>query len=257
MKLGVVGKGGVGKTTVAGLIARAYRDRGRQVIAIDTDSNPNLGMSLGLTLAETDAVPVLPRAVIVGAGGDRSAADLIAEYGVETPAGVTLLSAIRVAEAGAGCTCSGHATVRTLLGEVMTDLADVTLVDMEAGLEHLSRSGGTLAYADVLLVVMEPSRKSVLTAARTKALADELGIAHVLGLGNKARSDEDRRFLREGCAAEGIMLVGVLPHEEGVAEVDRAGGVVAVSEAAKETIDEVVASVDAAVSAPSVQRPAP
>jgi CO dehydrogenase maturation factor len=257
MKLGVVGKGGVGKTTVAGLIARAYRDHGRQVIAIDTDSNPNLGMSLGLTLAETDAVPVLPRAVIVGTGGDRSAAELIDQYGVTTPAGVTLLSAIRVAEAGAGCTCSGHATVRTLLGEVMTDLADVTLVDMEAGLEHLSRSGGTLAYADVLLVVMEPSRKSVLTAVRTKALADELGIAHVLGVGNKARSAEDRRFLEEACSAEGIALVGVLPHEEGVAEVDRAGGVVAVSETARQTIDEIVASVDAAVSAVAARQPAP
>jgi CO dehydrogenase maturation factor len=256
MKLGVVGKGGVGKTTVAGLVARAYRERGREVIAIDTDSNPNLGMSLGLTLAETDAVPVLPRAVIVGAGGDRTAAELISEYGVDTPAGVTLLSAIRVAEAGAGCTCSGHATVRTLLGEVMTELADITLVDMEAGLEHLSRSGGTLAYADALLVVMEPSRKSVLTAVRTKALAAELGIAHVFGLGNKARSAEDRSFLEEACAAEGLPLVGVLPHEEGVAEVDRAGGVVAVTEEARRTIGEIVTLVDAAVSGAPAGQPA-
>ena len=54
--------------------------------------------------------------------------------------------------------------MRSILAAAIEEEADVTLVDMEAGLEHLSRSGGTLAYADVLLVVMEPSRKSILTA---------------------------------------------------------------------------------------------
>jgi CO dehydrogenase maturation factor len=221
MKLGIVGKGGVGKTTVAGLIARAYRERGDRVVAIDTDSNPNLGLSLGLTLAETDAIPVLPRSVIVGSGGDHTAGGMIEEFGRQTPAGVTLLSAIRVAEAGAGCTCSGHATVRTLLGEVLDDHADVTIVDMEAGLEHLSRSGGTLAHADVLVMVMEPSRKSVVTAVRTAALAEELGIPRTVGLGNKVRGEDDAAFLRTAAAEHGIELAGVLPYATGVARSDR------------------------------------
>ncbi|MEP7020474.1 MAG: AAA family ATPase, partial [Pseudonocardiales bacterium] len=60
LKLGVVGKGGVGKTTVSGLLARTYAARGKRVVAIDTDSNPNLGLALGLSFAETEAVPVLP-----------------------------------------------------------------------------------------------------------------------------------------------------------------------------------------------------
>src|SRR5919202_5710748 len=117
MKIGVVGKGGVGKTTVAALLARAWAERGRRVIAIDTDSNPNLGVSLGLSLAETEAVPVLPRSLLVGSGGDLTADELIDRYGRDTPAGVRLLSAIRVTQAGAGCTCGGHATVRSFLGE--------------------------------------------------------------------------------------------------------------------------------------------
>jgi CO dehydrogenase maturation factor len=240
VKLGVVGKGGVGKTTVAGLLARAFEERGRRVIAIDTDSNPNLGMSLGLSLAETDAVRVLPRGAIVGTGGDLTTDELLDRYGATTPSGVTLLSAIRVAEAGAGCTCSGHATVRTLLGEAMEAHADVTLVDMEAGLEHLSRSGGTLAYADVLLVVMEPSRKSVVTAARTQALAEELGIPRVLGLGNKARDDEDAAFLERACAAEGIELAGVLPYAAEVAEADRGGVSTGVPAALREPLAAVL-----------------
>ncbi len=224
MKLGIVGKGGAGKTTVAGLLARTYADRGERVVAIDTDSNPNLGLSLGLSLAETEAVPLLPRAAVVGTGGGTSAADLIGAYGRATPAGPTLLSAIKVAEAGAGCTCSGHASVRSLLADALADV-DVALVDMEAGLEHLSRSGGTLAHADLLLVVCEPTRKSVLTAARTSALAAELGIPGVLALGNKARMPEDVQFFADALAAEGIELAGVLPYDAQVASNDRAGTV--------------------------------
>jgi CO dehydrogenase maturation factor len=247
LKLGVVGKGGVGKTTVSGLLARAYADQGRRVVAIDTDSNPNLGLSLGLSLAETEAVPVLPRSAVVGAGGTTGARDLIAQYGRPTPAGPTLLSAIKVAAAGAGCTCSGHATVRSLLADALEDV-DLTLVDMEAGLEHLSRSGGTLAHADLLVVVCEPTRKSVLTAARTAALAAELGIPRVLAVGNKARTPDDVDFFREALAAEDIALAGVLPYDAEVAAADRAGavGLAPVGPEVQEALDAVLAALDAA-----------
>ncbi len=246
LRLGVVGKGGVGKTTVSGLLARAYADRGLHVVAIDTDSNPNLGLSLGLSLTETEAVPVLPRSTVVGAGGTTDATTLIAEYGRATPAGPTLLSAIKVAEAGAGCTCSGHATVRSLLSDALGHV-DLTLVDMEAGLEHLSRSGGTLAHADVLLVVCEPTRKSVLTAARTAALAAELGIAEVIAVGNKARGIEDAEFFRGALAAEGITLAGVLPYDAEVAAADRAGSVALTPVAAsvRSAVEEVLEALDA------------
>lgn len=252
LRLGVVGKGGVGKTTVSGLLARAYAERGRRVVAIDTDSNPNFGLSLGLSLEETEAVPVLPRTALVGSGGrPLPASDLVAEYGRMTPAGVTLLSAIKVAEAGAGCTCSGHATVRSLLADALED-TEVTLVDMEAGLEHLSRSGGTLAHADALLVVCEPTRKSVLTAARTAALAAELGIPHVLAVGNKARTPEDVAFLETALAADGLHIAGVLPYDARVAAADRVGavGLTPVSDPVSAALAEVLAAVDAAFAVP-------
>ena len=223
LKIGVVGKGGAGKTTVASLLARTFADRGLRVVAVDTDSNPNLGLSLGLDLEATEAIPVLPRSIIVGTRGDVAVDELLQSYGVLTPSGVTVLSALRVTEAGAGCTCGGHATVRSLLGEALHQQADVTIVDMEAGIEHLSRSGGTLAHADILVIVMDPSRKSVVTAARTIALAAELGIQRCVAVGNRANLSSDADFFTEQCAQLGVPLVGVLPMDGAVTSADRLG----------------------------------
>ena len=223
MKLGVVGKGGVGKTTVAALLARFYVGLGRQVLIIETDSNPNLGVSLGLTAEQAAAVPTLPRRLLVGEPAGTDPEQVISDYGRPTPAGATLLCAIEVTEAGAGCTCAGHASVRSFLAGANSEGPSVTLVDMEAGLEHLSRSGGTLAYADVLVAVMEPTTKSVLTAARTAALAEQLGIERTVGLANKVRSPDDGELLRRLCADQGIELLGALPFETSIADADRSG----------------------------------
>ncbi len=244
MKLGIVGKGGVGKTTVAALVARGFEAAGQRVIAVDTDSNPNLGISLGLSLAETEAIPVIPRNLAVGSG-TLGADALLREYGRVTPAGPRLLSAMRVDQAGAGCTCGHHAAVRSLLGMAIEDHADVAIVDMEAGLEHLSRSGGTLAHADILVVVMEPSRKSVVTAARTQALADELGIPRTYGLGNKARLPDDVAFFADTCAEYGVELCGVIPYEPAVADADRAGAAVGtLAGPVREAVDALIEFLD-------------
>ena len=223
LKIGIVGKGGVGKTTVSSLLARTFANQGKRVVAVDTDSNPNLAMSLGLDLAATEAIPTLPRSMVVGNRGDYSVDEVFSTYGVQTPAGVTVLSALRVTEAGAGCTCGGHSSVRSLLGEALEASADVTIVDMEAGIEHLSRSGGTLAHVDILVIVMDPSRKSVVTAARTIALANELGIARHIAIGNKAVLPGDAEFFETQCAELGVPLIGVIPIDNAVTVADRAG----------------------------------
>lgn len=223
MKIGVVGKGGVGKTTVSALLARALTERGRRVLAVDTDSNPNLGLSLGLNAHDTEAIPTVPRSMVIGARGDLTVGELMADYAVATPVGVSLMSALRVTEAGAGCTCGGHATVRSLLGEALDAEADDTIIDMEAGIEHLSRSGGTLAHADVLVLVMEPSRKAVITAQRTIGLATELGISSWIGVGNKAGDAEQLAALRSLCEEHGVPLDVVLPMSADVSAADRLG----------------------------------
>lgn len=122
--------------------------------------------------------------------------------------------------------------MRSILGAAIEEEADVTIVDMEAGLEHLSRSGGTLAYADVLLAIMEPTRKSIITAARTKVLAEELGIPRTVGLGNKARLPDDRTFYEEVCAEYGVPLAGVIPYDLGVVDADRTGTIMSADQGA-------------------------
>lgn len=223
MKIGVVGKGGVGKTTVSSLLARALAERGRRVLAVDTDSNPNLGLSLGLDFAETEAVPTMPRSIVVGARGDLTVSEIMADYVVPTPMGVSLMSALRVDEAGAGCTCGGHASVRSLLGQALDTEVDDTIIDMEAGIEHLSRAGGTLAHADVLVLVFEPSRKAVITAQRTIGLARELGIGAWIGVGNKVDDEAQRDVLASLCAEHNVPLDIVLPASSELVAADRLG----------------------------------
>lgn len=138
--------------------------------------------------------------------------------------------------------------MRSLLGAAIEEEADVTLVDMEAGLEHLSRSGGTLAYADVLLVIMEPSRKSILTAGRTMGLAEELGIPLVYGVGNKARLPDDAEFFAKVASEYGVPLAGIIPHDPDVIEADRSGHVLGPDQgrAVREAIEEIVSFIERA-----------
>lgn len=222
MKIGIVGKGGVGKTTTSSLLARALADRGRRVLAVDTDSNPNLGLSLGLDAVATEAIPAIPRSMVVGQRGDMTIAELMNDYSVATPEGVSLMSALRVDEAGAGCTCGGHASVRSLLGQALETETDDTIIDMEAGIEHLSRAGGTLAHADVLVLIMEPSRKAVITCQRTIALAKELGIQRWVGVGNKC-ADGDAEAFETLCAEYGVPLDVLLPADASLRAADQRG----------------------------------
>lgn len=111
MRIAVAGKGGSGKTTLAATLARVLARRGRHVLALDGDSNPNLASSLGLPRAAADQVPPVPREVLRETMGDDGvpvrtlalpAEEVVARYGVSAPDGVTLLVMGRVGHAGTG-----------------------------------------------------------------------------------------------------------------------------------------------------------
>lgn len=142
--------------------------------------------------------------------------------------------------------------MRSILGAAIDEEADVTLVDMEAGLEHLSRSGGTLAHADVLLVVMEPSRKSILTAGRTIVLAEELGLSKVYGIGNKARPG-DEEFFASVAAEYRVPLAGIVPEDTEVAEADRQGAILGAGKGqpVRDAVSSIIRFVDQALVSPN------
>ena len=113
--------------------------------------------------------------------------------------------------------------MRGLLGELLSSQAEMTVVDMEAGLEHLSRSGGTLRYIDHLLVVVEPYAKAIETARRTVRLAQELGIARTSLLASKVRDDTELALLDSLHAELSVELIGVVPYDDAARLADRSG----------------------------------
>jgi len=223
MRVGVSGKGGVGKTTISAVLARTLARRGHVVIAIDCDSDPNLAVGIGLgedgaarlrpALDQSGLTPATP----VG----LTPKEFLAAYGEAGPDGVTVLLGSRVERAGVGCMGGAKGYVRDFITYIGVDLPGASVVaDMEAGLEHLSQSGGALRDVDLLLVVIQPSAKVLMTAARTYLLAVELGIPRIAFVGNRARPGDHER-LQAFADERRCELLVVLPEDPSVQEADR------------------------------------
>ena len=117
--------------------------------------------------------------------------------------------------------CRSHATVRELLGAVVAEAQELTVVDLEAGLENFSR--GTPRHAHTLLIVLEPYYKALETGRRVAELAREFGTERILGVANKVRSQADADAIQEFAATHGIGIVGFIPHDDAILDADRAG----------------------------------
>ncbi|MEO7522286.1 MAG: AAA family ATPase [Gemmatimonas sp.] len=234
MRIAIAGKGGTGKTTIAGTLARALARSGdRQVLAIDADTNPNLASVLGITRERAEEIVTLPRNLMERRTmedgtvkqffvGDAEA--IVDEFGVVGPDDVRLMVMGKVGHAGSGCLCSAHASVRGFLGEIATKPTSDrhVIVDMEAGLEHLSR--GTGRHVSRIVAVLEPYYRSMETARNVASLARDLGITDVVVVANKVRDDGDRDAITEFCEAHDMRLVGEVPFDGELASVERRGG---------------------------------
>jgi CO dehydrogenase maturation factor len=108
-----------------------------------------------------------------------------------------------------------------VLGGLVAGAERTTIVDLEAGLEHLSR--GTARHVETLLIVGEPYFKSLETASRSFALAKDLGIAHVRMVANKVRNARDEDTVREFAARHALPLAAVVPYDEAVVVADERG----------------------------------
>jgi CO dehydrogenase maturation factor len=235
LKVAVAGKGGVGKTTISGVLARSMARQGSKVLAIDADPAMNLWLSLGIPKeALANIVPLSENDDLIeertGArpgsiGGVFSltpkVSDIAERYGIRGPDGVTLLVLGTVKSAGGGCMCPANALLKALLRHLLLDRRDVVVLDMEAGLEHLGR--GVVKGVDALLAIVEPSYRSIETAARVKKLAQDLGVKRIYAVGNKIGRAGEELYIRREAEKVGLDLLAAIPLDQAVPEAEMAG----------------------------------
>ena len=111
--------------------------------------------------------------------------------------------------------------MRGLLGELSVKPADVTILDMEASIEHMTR--GTVRHVDTMLILVEPYFRALETAGRMAPLAHDLGIPDVLAIANKIRTPADEAAVNQYCASHGIEVVATVPFDVSITEADLRG----------------------------------
>ena len=232
MKIAITGKGGVGKTTLSALLAQTYAHQGRDVLAVDADPSPCLAGALGfpnelrenlhpiakmdeLIEERTGAKP----GTVSGFFTINPRVDDIPERFSVFYRGVRLLEMGSVDIGGSGCICPESAMLKTLFTHLLFRDDDILLLDMYAGVEHLGRA--TVDFVDAMLVVVEPTRRSLGTAKQIKKLANDIGLMRLFLVGNKVRNEEEVKFLES--EAKDIPLIGYLPADLKVQEADRLG----------------------------------
>jgi CO dehydrogenase maturation factor len=232
VKIAVTGKGGVGKTTIAAGLARTFGSRGYRVIALDLDPSPNLASSLSCGPGAAAATPLVEMEDLIlertgappeGAGLvfliNPKVDDIPDRFGIPCGDGVRLLVLGSIRTGGGGCFCPANALARRLVDH-LSGTADLLVMDMEAGVEHLGR--GTTRTVEGLLVVAEPTVKSVEAAGQIVKLARDLGIIRIYGVVNKVREGGGEPFLSR-LSSLGITLLGILPFDPAVQEAEEKG----------------------------------
>jgi CO dehydrogenase maturation factor len=232
MKLAITGKGGVGKTTLAALLAQAYADAGREVLAVDADPSPCLAGALGFPpelrqelhpISEMDDLIYERTGAKPGTIGGfftiNPRVDDIPERFSVVHRKVRLLEMGAVDLGGSGCICPESAMLKTLFTHLLFRKDDILILDMYAGVEHLGRA--TVDFVDAMLIVVEPTRRSLGTAAQIKSLAHDIGLTRLWLVGNKVRNDEEIAFLE--AESPSLPILGTIPADLAVQEADRLG----------------------------------
>ena len=227
MKIAISGKGGVGKTLLASLLARTFAETGYSVIAIDADPDANLAATLGFPDAEKET-PISEMKELIeertetkpGQAGlyfkiNPKVDDIPDKYSLKHN-NIRLLVMGPVKKGGTGCYCPENALLAALLAHLLIARDDVVILDMAAGIEHLSR--GTAKAVDKLIVVVEPRRSSIETAYRIDKLARDIGLVNIVVVANKVHSQSEREFIAS--RLRGFEFLGFIPYDQAMGQAE-------------------------------------
>jgi CO dehydrogenase maturation factor len=222
IKIAISGKGGVGKTTLSGTLARLFARKGYDVLAIDADPSMNLASALGI---KNPPMPLTEFKELIDerAGGpagvfklNPKVDDIVEKFGVTGPDNVKLLVMGTIERGGSGCMCPASSFLKALMRHVILKLNSVVVLDMEAGVEHLGR--GTTKGIDYMLIVVEPGARSIETAGRIVKLARQIDISKFGAVINKAGGDV--KDITDKLKEYDIPVIGVIPFDSSLVQAD-------------------------------------
>ncbi len=220
--IALAGKGGTGKTTLAGMLIKYLKARGKTpVLAVDADANANLNEVLGLTVNETlgDAREDMKKGKVPDGMTKDVFISMRMEEAIAEAEGYDLL--VMGQPEGSGCYCAANSLLSGFL-EKLTDNYPYIVMDNEAGMEHISRL--TTKNVDLLLIVADTSRRGLQAGIRIDKLAKDLNIGVkksvlVINQAKNGVSEAAARIIEEA----GITLAGTVPEDESIYEYDLQG----------------------------------
>lgn len=228
-KFAITGKGGTGKTTIAGVLAHYFKNDGYQVLAIDADPDANLAFAIGIPPREIASITPISqhRQLIQKRTGARAGQfgqmfkinpyvkDIPDKYLIRHSS-IKLLVLGGAQKGGKGCACPENVFLRHLLSEIILNRDEVIIVDMEAGIEHLGRASAQ--SIDKMLIIVEPGSRSIATAHAIMKLGREIGIRSFDVIGNKIQGEQQKDWIRSQFPES--QVIGMISYSDAIREVD-------------------------------------
>jgi CO dehydrogenase maturation factor len=221
MKIAISGKGGVGKTTIAANLSKIFAENGYKIFTIDADPDANLATTLGIDSKESEGLKPLveleEEIEEMNAGGGslislNPKVDYILDDYAYNLGNIKFLRMGEAKQGGSECYCKENSFLRSLVESLLIDKDEVVVLDMGAGIEHLSR--GTAGDVDCLIIIVEPSKVSIETAETVKKMAADLKISKVKIIANKVHNDQAKEFIKNNFHADDIL--GYIPFMQSI-----------------------------------------
>jgi len=235
-KIVISGEGGVGKTTIAALLARTCAREGRKVLAVDADPSPSLAAMVGIPKKEREKVKSLSTTLDLveertgkGSGSSNGGVfklnpyveDLWESLSVEGPDKTEVLVLGTKKTAGNGDEHRESMLLKRVMDHLLLEEDELVIMDMEAGLEHLDHA--IARSVDLMLIVVEPGMRSLDTAQDIQRLSKQLGIKRIAAVANKVANPMELKSLRKDLDGIDLGLLATVPRNDNLVMVERNG----------------------------------